>query len=181
MAKKVFLGVLGVLGLCVVGLIIGAMMQPDTYRVERSRTIAAPAIALMPHLTDFRRWAEWNPWGDIDPNLALTYSEPASGQDAWYEWNGNDDVGRGKMTITAITQDRVTYDLEFIEPFASRADTTLALAENAGGSTRVTWTIEGDNDFLGKLFALFVDMDSMIGADFERGLERLERAAITTE
>jgi hypothetical protein len=175
MAKKIVLGVLGVLGLAVVGLVATAMMQPDTYRVERSRTIAVPASAVMPHLTDFRRWTEWNPWAELDPNMELTYSEPSSGQGAWYEWRGNDDVGRGKMTITGIADGRVRYDLEFIEPFASRADTELALASE-GESTRVTWSMSGTNDFMSKIFCLFMDMDAMIGADFERGLENLNRA-----
>ncbi len=97
------------------------------------------------------------------------------GVGAWYTWEGNDDLGKGKLTITSASAEEVTYDLEFIEPFPSTADVGIALDEQGDG-TKVTWWMEGRNDFMGKLFDLFVGMDSVIGADFERGLEKLEHA-----
>jgi hypothetical protein len=178
MAKKILLGVLVVVVVLVLGVVVAAMMQPDTYHVERSRTIDAPPSVVAPHLTDFRMWVEWNPWRELDPQMRLTYSDPASGEDAWYEWHGNDDVGSGKMTITDIDDDSVAYDLEFIEPFESKADTQITF-EPEGTGTHVVWSMDADNDFMGKVFCLFMNMDAMIGADFERGLENLDRVART--
>lgn len=176
MKKKIALGVLVVIVLAVAALLIGAAMQPDSFRVERSRELAATPDQIRPQLTDLRRWAEWNPWADLDPNQRNTFSEPSEGVGASYEWEGNDDVGEGRMEITSVTDDAVRYHLAFIEPFASESEVEIAM-EPAGERTRVVWSMEGDNDFVGKLFGVFMDMDAMIGADFERGLEKLERAA----
>ena len=176
MKKKIALGILAALGLAVAGLLVAAAMQPDSFRVERSRELAASAEQIRPQLTDLERWAGWNPWADLDPNQQTTFSDPASGEGAWYRWEGNDDVGKGKMEIASVTDGAVRYHLEFIEPFASESEVEIQL-EPQGERTRVVWIMSGDNDFMGKLFSLFMDMDEMIGADFERGLERLEGAA----
>lgn len=176
MKKKIALGILGALLLAVAGLLIAAAMQPDSFRVERSREIPATAEQIRPQLTDLREWNEWNPWSDLDPNQTVTYSDPPSGEGAWYRWEGNDDVGKGRMEITSVSDGRVAYHLEFIEPFASESEVEMQL-EPQGERTRVVWIMSGDNDFVSKLFGVFMDMDEMIGNDFERGLERLEAAA----
>lgn len=180
MKKKIALGVLAVLALGVAGVLVAAAMQPDSFQVERTREIAAPADAIRPKLTDLREWAEWNPWRELDPNQRTTFSDPSSGEGAWYEWEGNDDVGKGRMEITSITDRAVRYRLAFIEPFASESDVEIAL-EPQGERTRVVWTMSGDNDFVSRIFCVFMDMDAMIGGDFERGLEQLERAATAGE
>lgn len=174
MKKKIALGVGAVILLAIGGLLVAAAVQPDHYRVERSREIAAAPDAIQPELADLERWSEWNPWAELDPNMELTYSDPPSGEGAWYEWAGNDDVGRGRMEITSVSPTRVTYDLSFIEPFASESAVELRL-EPEGEATRVVWVMEGDNDFVSKLFGVFMDMDAMIGSDFERGLANLDR------
>ena len=137
---------------------MAAAMQPDSFRVERSRELAASAEQIRPQLTDLERWAEWNPWADLDPNQQTTFSDPASGEGAWYRWEGNDDVGKGKMEIASVTDGAVRYHLEFIEPFASESEVEIQL-EPQGERTRVVWIMSGDNDFMGKLFSLFMDMD----------------------
>lgn len=173
MKKKIGLGVLAVLVLAIGGVLIAAAMQPDVMRVERERKIAASADEIHPQLTDLRRWVEWNPWAERDPNMKITFSEQPSGQGAWYEWDGNDDVGKGKMTIAEVSPTAVRYRLEFIEPFASEADVELTL-EPKNGRTTVLWTMQSDNDFMGKIFGVFMDMESMVGKDFEKGLANLE-------
>ena len=173
--KKILLGIGGALALGLLVILGLALMQPDNYEVERSRVIAADADAIMPQLTDLQHWAEWSPWSDLDPNQTTTFSDPASGVDAWYAWEGNEDVGKGKMTITSIAGGKVAYDLHFIEPFEDSAVVELSVAPEGEGS-RVTWTMLGHNNFIGKIFCVFMDMDAMIGADFERGLERLDAA-----
>ncbi len=175
MKKKIALGVAAVLVLGIAGVLVAAALQPSTFRIERSREIAAPPDRILPQLTELRAWGEWNPWNDLDPNQRTTYSDPSSGEGAYYEWEGNDDVGKGRMEIRAITDDSVRYHLVFIEPFASESDVELTL-EPRGARTRVVWSMSGENDFMGKLFSLFVDMDEMLGRDFDRGLERLDHA-----
>ncbi|HEY8428709.1 MAG TPA: SRPBCC family protein, partial [Sandaracinaceae bacterium] len=84
--------------------------------------VAAAPDRILPHLTDLRKWSEWNPWRDLDPSLRLTYSDPASGEGAWYAWEGNDDAGKGRMEITTVGDRAVRYRLVFVEPFPSESD-----------------------------------------------------------
>lgn len=170
MLKKIGIGVAALVAL----LLVVVSMQPATYRVERKVTIQAASGAVYKHLEDLHAWAEWSPWDKIDPGMKRTFEGPKSGVGAIYEWSGNDEVGKGRMTITEVTEPtRVQIKLEFIEPFASLAQTEFSLAEN-GPETVVTWSMAGDNDFMGKAFSLVMDMDAMIGADFEKGLATLK-------
>jgi hypothetical protein len=172
--------VLGVLGVVVVGLVVFAgvvSMQPGEMKVERSVTVAATPADVFPFANDFEQWQKWNPWRDMDPSQKEIFSENKVGVGAWYTWEGNDDVGKGKMTITESVQDqKVVEDLHFIEPFESKAVVTFSMAP-AGDQTTVTWGFVSQQDFMGKAFGLFVDMDAMLGADFQRGLDKLKPLA----
>ena len=48
----------------------------------------------------------------------------------------------------------------------------------AGGS-HVTWAMDGTNNYMAKVMTLFMNMDSMIGKDFEKGLGRLKTVTET--
>lgn len=147
--------------------------RPAHYSVSRSASINAPAAAIYAQVTDFRRWEAWSPWEKLDPQMQKVYSGAAGVEGAAYAWRGNDKVGEGRMTLIEARPPRAAgFRLEFIKPFASVSTTRFSLAEK-GPATQVTWTMDGDNDFLGKLFCLFMDMDKMVGGDFERGLASL--------
>lgn len=154
--------------------------RPAAFRIERSLTIAAPAAALYPHIVDFHKWSAWSPWDKIDPNLQRTYEGPESGVGAVYRWSGNKQVGSGSMTITDVTENaRVALDLNFITPFAANNRTVFTL-EAAGEGTRVTWSMEGENNFAAKAFNVFMNMDALVGKDFEKGLAALRATATAT-
>lgn len=171
--KKVLLGVGGVLGVAVVGLVAVIAMQPADFSLERTRVIAATPSDVWPHVSDLRGFIAWSPWQDLDPDQTVSFSDPSTGVGAWYAWEGNDDVGKGRMSFTELEPEvRVVEKLEFIEPFASVADVTITIEPVEGGS-KVSWGFATQNDFMGKAFSLVVDMDAMLGADFEKGLERL--------
>ena len=149
--------------------------QPDAFRIERSITIAAPAQAIFSYLNDFHRWPAWSPYVDMDPNMQTTYSGAPAGVGAVYEWTGNKKVGAGKMTIREVTPDRrVGFDLHFTRPMPANNVGEFVL-EPAPGGVRVTWATNGTNNLLGKLFSLAVDVDKMVGKDFEKGLATLKR------
>lgn len=173
--KKIALAIAAGLGVALLAFLGFVATRPDTYRVTRSKEIAAPADRVLPYLNDFQRWTEWSPWEELDPQMKKEFSAPPSGEGAWYTWHGNSDVGSGKMTIASASDTKVVYKLEFIEPFQSVADTTMEL-EAAGDRTRVTWSMEGQSSFITKLMGVFMDMDAMIGKDFEKGLDKLDRA-----
>jgi hypothetical protein len=181
MAKKIILGILGVLALAIVVVLALAATQPDHFHFERSRDLAAQRSQVSPLVTDLRNWERWSPWKDLDPNQRVTYGPTTQGVGASYEWAGNDQVGRGRMEIVGVDErpDRtvVDYRLQFLEPFEDEADVEVALLDQPSGKTRATWSMDSDASFMEKIMCVFVDMDAMIGRDFEKGLERMERAA----
>jgi uncharacterized protein YndB with AHSA1/START domain len=173
MLKKVILGVI----LVVVGvplLLLGAsLFRPDHYTVHRSTLVAAPPDAVYAAVADFHRWDRWSPWAGLDPAQKSTIQ--GDGVGAVYAWNGNDKVGEGRMTIVeARRPERLGILLEFIRPYQSKADTGFTIAPDAAGS-RVTWEMAGHYGTIERVMCMFMDMDKMIGGDFERGLVSLKR------
>ncbi len=157
----------------VLGLVILALGKPDTFRIERSAEYKAAPEALYARIADFRQWEDWSPWAKLDPTCKNTYSGSPSGLGAVFAWDGNKKVGAGRMEITACEPARrVVINLEFLRPFAT-TNTCEFLLENVGTGTRVTWVMSGHNKFVSKLFCVFMDMDKMVGKDFEKGLASL--------
>jgi uncharacterized protein YndB with AHSA1/START domain len=149
-------------------------MQPSEYRVTRTATMAAPPNAVFAQVNDLHKWEVWSPCAQHDPQARYSYEGPPAGTGAVLTWSGNDKVGEGKMTITeSQPNERIRIKLDFISPFEDTCDVTFAFNPE-GDKTVVTWTMEGRNDFIGKAFGLFMDMDQMIGSDFEKGLASMK-------
>lgn len=165
-----------ILGVGVIALLIVAAMQPPTYHVERSTTIAAAPEKIQVLVTDFHKWSKWSPWASLDPNMKVTYAGAASGPGAVYEWQGNRKVGKGRMEILASQPTETEIKLDFLQPFESHNKTNFIL-EPQGQITRVTWTLDGPNTFTSKLVGIFVSMDRMVGKDFDTGLVNLKTTA----
>jgi uncharacterized protein YndB with AHSA1/START domain len=167
----------GILALIILALIILVSMRPATFHIERSRVIAAPPETLFGLLNDFHRWSAWSPWEKMDPQLQRTYTGAESGAGAVYAWAGNKKVGEGRMTILeSRPNDSVKIKLEFLKPFTATNEANFKLSPEAGG-TRVTWSMDGQHNFVMKAFGMLMDMDAMIGKDFEKGLENMDAAA----
>ena len=173
MLKKIALTV--VVLLAILAIVIAT--RPAEYRVSRSQSIDAPANGVYAQVADFHRWKAWSPWEKLDPSMQTEYAGEAGTPGASYAWKGNDKVGEGRMTIIdARPGQLIAIKLEFIKPFASVATTRFDFTPQ-GGTTQVTWTMDGHNDFAGKAFSLVMDMDKMVGGDFERGLSQLKTVA----
>lgn len=152
--------------------------RPADYRVVRSRTVAAPPDVVHSYVSDFHKWPEWSPWEKLDPAMKRDFAGAPSGTGAQYHWSGNSDVGEGQMTITdSRSPQSVTIRLEFLKPFAATSTTQFDFAPSGAG-TNVTWAMNGHNNFMAKAFSAFMDMDKMIGADFEKGLAGLDAATV---
>jgi len=169
--------ILPVLFVVVVTLTTFVLTRPDRFHIERSATINAPGAAIYPYINDFHRWTAWSPWEKIDPQMQRSYDGPAAGAGAGYRWSGNSKIGEGSMKITESTPSRkVAIALEFITPFRASNTATFTLAPEATG-TRVTWAMDGENTLVSKLMSLFISLDRMIGAEFEKGLATLKSLA----
>lgn len=163
----------------IAGVLLYAATRPDSFRVERSTRIEAPAEKIFPLINDLRAWNGWSPYDAKDPAMQRTFSGAASGPGAVYAWNGNRDVGQGRMEILAATPpSQVTVRLDFIQPFQARnmAEFTLRPDGNGNG-TDVTWALHGPSPYISKLMGLVFNLDHMVGKDFEVGLANLKRVA----
>jgi uncharacterized protein YndB with AHSA1/START domain len=179
MLKKALLTVVVLVVVAVVGVAGAALTRPDAFKVERSVTMAVPPEAVYQQVADFKAWERWSPWAKLDPAMKTEYAGTAGSPGATYHWAGNDQVGEGRMTITEVVPPaRVAIKLEFIKPWTATNDTTFVLAPEGSG-TRVTWSMTGKNDFMGKVFSVFMDVDAMVGKDFEKGLAQLAAASAT--
>lgn len=174
--KKVILGVAGIALLAVVGLLGAASMQPSEITVVRSATVNATPADIAAHVTDYKAFVKWSPWTGLDEDQKVSFSDPATGKDAWYTWKG-EVTGEGKMTIMAIAPEKIDHKLEFFAPFESVASTSFLMAPK-GEATELTWDFKQDADFMTKVMTLlFLDMDAELGPDYEKGLVSLKAAS----
>ncbi len=149
---------------------------PDTFRVERSATIAAPVAVVFAQVNNFHKWEAWSPWAKLDPRAKNSFEGPEAGEGAVFRWDGNDEVGKGAMTITAVKPDeRITLRLDFEKPMKDTSITDFVF-EPEGDTTGVTWTMSGQHqNVFQKLICKVLNVEKMIGDKFEEGLVSLGR------
>lgn len=170
MIKKILIGLVAVIAI----LLVVIATRPTDFRYSRSLTIAAPPAELFAQINDLRKFQEWNPWAKVDPDTKIEYSGPATGVGSAYTWAGNENVGEGKMTITeSKPNELVQARMDFIKPMAA-THTAEFTFKPEGNQTVVTWSMSGENNFMGKAFGLFVDCDKMVGDEFSKGLANLK-------
>ena len=170
MLKIIGLGVV-----LVVGVVLAvAATRPNDFRVQRSASIKAPPEKIFPHINDLHAFNTWNPFNKKDPNIKGSYSGAASGPGSAYAFEGNKDVGRGRIEITdSRPASEVRMNLHILAPMEGRNVVEFTLHPK-GDSTSITWAIQGPMPYLSKVFSLFCDMDAMIGKEFENGLADLK-------
>src|SRR4051812_4612139 len=167
---------IAVVAIIVVLLIVIAMQRPD-FRYARSATINAPASVIFPHVNDFKKMDVWSPWLKFDPTAKVIHEGPPSGVGAIETWDGNKNVGAGKMTITeSRPSELIRLNLEFFRPFAAN-NTAEFTFQPQGIGTTVTWAMMGKRNFMTKGMGLFMNFDKMIGGNFEKGLAELKTIA----
>jgi hypothetical protein len=173
MVRKILVGIAAV----VVLFILVVSTRPSTFHIERSVAMSAPPQNAFAQVNDFHAWSAWSPWEKRDPQMKKTFEGPSSGVGATYAWAGNKEVGEGRMTIEkSASPSLVGIKLEFLKPFAATNTATFTFAPASEG-TKVTWAMDGENGFMSKAFSMFVDMDKMLGADFEQGLASMKTLA----
>ena len=171
MIKKTLAVVAALVGI----FLIVVLTRPGTFRVERSAPIAAPAAVLFEQVDDHHKFAKWNPFLKLDPNVKNTYSGPESGVGAACSWDGNKDIGAGTATITESKPGQlVRQRMDWARPMEATATVEFTF-KPAGDKTTVTWAMHGKNNFMGKLMSLFMDCDKMCGPQFEQGLADLAK------
>ena len=170
-----------VIALAVAIVLILAIRKPDTFRVQRVATIKAPAESIFSLINDFRRWGSWSPWENKDPAMKRTFSGADRGKGAVYAWDGNKNVGSGRMEIldTSVPS-KIVIKLDFFKPFEGHNTAEFTMLPQGGATnigTIVTWAMYGPAPFMSKMMQVFMNIDNMIGKDFEAGLANLKKLA----
>ena len=164
-----------VLAVGIAAVLVFALTKPDTFRVERSLAVKAPPDAIYPVVADFHFWTSWSPYEGRDPAMKRTFGGTASGKGATYAWDGNNNVGAGHMEILeANTPSKLRIKLDFERPFEGHNTAEFTFVPQ-GDATLVTWAMYGPAPLLSKLMQVFINMDTMIGKDFEVGLASLKK------
>jgi hypothetical protein len=170
MLKKILIAV----ALLVVIFVIVVALQPSNFKVTRVATMAAAPDKVFAQVNDFHNWAAWSPWAKMDPEAKNSFEGASSGQGAVFRWTGNSDVGAGSMEITeSRPNDLIRLVLNFTEPMAGICDTEFRFVPDGDG-TKMTWTMTGENGFIGRAICMFMSMDKMVGGQFEDGMANIK-------
>jgi len=152
-----------------------AATKPDTFSVRRVTTVRAPPEKIFPLINDFHQWGTWSPWEEKDPAMKRTYSGTGSGKGAVYAWDGNKNVGTGRMEILEVSApSKIVIKLDFFKPFEAHNTAEFTMLPQ-GDATSLTWLMHGPAPFMSKVMQVFMNMDKMIGKDFEAGLAKLKK------
>jgi uncharacterized protein YndB with AHSA1/START domain len=168
--------VIAILLALVIGVIlILAAAKPSSFSVRRTAAVNAPAEKIFAVISDFREWRGWSPWENRDPGMKRTYEGSERGKGAVYAWDGNKNVGAGRMEILeATTPSKILIKLDFIKPFEGHNTAEFTMSPQ-GNATNVNWVMQGPAPFMSKVMQMFVSFDKMIGKEFEAGLANLKK------
>lgn len=162
--------------------IVYVSLKPDTFKIARSAIIEAPPERIYPLINDLHEWAAWSPWARLDPNQVVTFDGSPLGAGAIMSWSGNRNVGVGKMKIVESSRnERVRLKLAFRKPLRAQHDVQFDLKPIGDTRTEVIWTMSGRNEFVAKAIHAFMNMDRMVGGQFEKGLDALKSLAEAPE
>lgn len=168
--------ILIVLAAAIAAILAFAAAQPDHFRVARSVRIAAPPQAVHALIEDFRQWPRWSPYENRDPDMKRTLGATTKGKGAVYGWEGNNNVGAGRMEILDDSLAKIVIKLDFLRPFEAHNVAEFSIVP-VGEAVDVTWAMSGPAPFVSKLMGLVFSMDRMVGTDFEAGLASLKAEA----
>src|SRR5215203_2757120 len=164
-----------ILAIAIAAVLILAATKPDTLRVQRSVSINAPPERIFPLISDFHQWLSWSPYEQKDPAMKRSYSGAENGKGAVYAWDGDKNVGSGRMEIHEVTSpQKIVIKLDFFKPFEGHNTAEFTMLPQ-GDVTNLTWTMTGPAVFLSKVMQVFMNLDRMIGRDFETGLANLKK------
>ena len=178
MIKKILYAVITLIAL----VCIYAAVAPSEYYVERQQAIAATPEKIFPLVNNSKKMNEWMPWAEADPKMVMTYSGPEEGVDAVSSWNSEGQMGVGSAKIIeSIPNEKVVSLLEYKKPFEGIQTAEVSITSSAEGQSLVKWSVKGNNNFVGRVLCLFMNMDKMVGSQFEKGLLKLKELSETAQ
>lgn len=171
MLKKIFL----VLAVVVLALCIYAALQPAVFTIARSISIQATPEEIFPHINNSKKANDWMPWKDIDKEVMMVEMGPEEGIGSGSKWDSKGQMGTGQaVVVESIPNQKVVTQLTYTKPMAMTQLATVSLSGNEGGGTTVRWEVTGENSFMARLMCIFMNMDKVVGEQFEKGLTNLK-------
>lgn len=163
------------IGIFIVIVLVLGLIEPKDVTITRSTVINAPKAVVFEQIVKFKNWPHWSPWYEMEPTVQMEYfgtdGEPGSG----YKWKGDaKKTGEGEMTNKGVTADEMNFGVHFIKPMDGKGDGTFTVTDTAGG-TKVTWKLVSHMKYPFNALQLFMNMDKMVGKDFERGLQLMKQ------
>jgi uncharacterized protein YndB with AHSA1/START domain len=169
--------IVAIIGAVIAAFLIYAATRPDTFRFQRTARVNAPAEKIFPLINDYKNWTQWSPYEHRDPTLKRSFSGAPSGPGAIYAWEGNKNVGSGRMEIIdTAPPSKIIIKLDFFKPFKANNIAEFTL-EPKGAATDVTWAMQGPVPYIGKIMHLIINCDKMVGNDFATGLASMKAVA----
>ncbi len=166
--------IVGVIAVAIVVVLTIAATKPDTFHLQRSTEINAPAAAIYANLSDFHRWQAWSPWEKLDPAMKRSFSGAEHGLGAVYAWDGNGKAGAGRMEVKEVNEaNHLKIALDFMRPIKASNTVDFILSPHGSG-TKVIWAMQGPLPYVAKIMHAFMNMEKMVGPDFEKGLSNLK-------
>lgn len=156
-----------------VAVVVGFLL-PASVHVERSVVVVVPQQQVYDAVNGFESFNEWSPWATLDPNTRYEFSGPQAGVGARMSWASDDPaVGVGSQEIiesTAPTLVRVRLRFDGQDDALS-----FYRLEALEAGTKITWGFDAEfgNNLIGRWFGALM-FDSMIGADYQKGLDKLK-------
>ena len=170
MLKKIVIGLIVI----VAGFLVVVSRQPSEFKLNRSQKMNAAPKIVFEQVNDFHKWQVWSPWAKKDPQAKGTFEGAPAGEGAQFSWDGNKEVGAGRMTITeSRPNELIRMNLEFFKPFKAAHNAEFTFTPEGEG-TVMSWTMSGKQNFVGKAMCMFMNMDKMVGGDFEKGLAEIK-------
>ncbi len=164
---------IALIAIIAVFLVVAALQSPD-YSLSRSTVINAAPAEVFSQINNFHNWENWSPWAKLDPAMKTTFAGPDSGVGAVYIWDGNMQVGSGKMTLVeSQPSERILLNVDFFKPMKGSSLTEFTCRPEGQG-TQVTWSLSGKKNFISKAMCLFRSMEKMIGPNVEMGLGQMK-------
>jgi hypothetical protein len=164
-----------IIAVAIVAVLAYAATRPDAFQVQRTASIKAPPERIFPLIDDLHAHTTWSPF-EKDPNMKRTHSGAPRGKGAIYDWEGNSQVGSGRLAITDSTPSKITMALDMFRPFKAHNTVEFTLQPKEGW-TNVTWAMHGRQPYMAKLMSTFINCDKMVGKQFEEGLGKMKALA----
>jgi len=161
----------------IVAVLVFAATKPNSFRVQRSIVINAPADKIFALINDLRAWESWQPDDQEDATKKKTFAGPSSGVGATLEWDSRGRGGKGRLVISdSVPLSKVAIKADFVKPFEAHNLNEFVLQPDAGG-TKVTWSIQASNLYAMKLVGVFFNIQREFEKHVGTGLNNLKSAA----